>query len=222
MLTEAIIFSTKVLRSPLWCLFVDKQAAFDMVMKQHILPAALSAAGGPGHADKSLVYLANRLSNRRTFFEFDSVLMGPILDSVGAEQGGILSSDEFQLVNSEELKVTNDSLLGLDMGGVHVASIGAADDVVLVSPSPHGLQGLLNLSSHFCIQKSLINVQGKTRLVVFEPSNFSPSIPYNCSELVMDGKPLSFSSEAGWLNKDPIKALIRKQLVLFQPRFLPY
>ena len=106
--------------------------------------------------------------------------MGPIFDSVGAEQGGVLSSDEFQLVNSEELKVTNNSSLGLDMGGVHVGSIGAADDVVLVSSSPHGLQGLLNLSTEFCVRKSLINVQSKTRLLVFEPSNFlSKLLPHS-------------------------------------------
>ena len=81
----------------------------------------------------SLQYLANRLSNRHTYLQYNDVVMGSIKDSAGAEQGGLLSSDEFQLVNNEELDLTNNAGLGLDMGGIQVGSIGAADDILLAS-----------------------------------------------------------------------------------------
>ena len=80
--------------------------------------------------------------------------MGPIFDIAGVEQGGCLSMDHFQLVNNEELTVTTSSGLGLQIGPVHVASIGIADDVALLSPSIFGLQSLLNLSSQFCSKMS--------------------------------------------------------------------
>ena len=85
------------------------------------------------------------------------------------EQGGVASSDMFQLVNNQELVVTNGSGLGLDMGAVSVAAIGQADDVALVSPHPLALQSLLNLSEDFSSATSLQNVPEKTKLLVYSP-----------------------------------------------------
>ena len=59
----------------LYVLFLDKQAAFDSVLKEHVIAGAYTAAG---------------------------YLMGPICDQRGVEQGGVNSGDEFQLVNREE------------------------------------------------------------------------------------------------------------------------
>ena len=43
---------------------------------------------------------------------------------MGVEQGGVSSSDQFQLVNDAELKIANSMGLGLDMGVVSRAAIG--------------------------------------------------------------------------------------------------
>ena len=89
LLTEAITYATIALGITLWVLLLDKQAAFDSVLKEHVITAAYSAAGH--RADQSLLYMANRLSSRRTFLQFSSTLMGPINNRVGVEQGGIPS-----------------------------------------------------------------------------------------------------------------------------------
>ena len=98
-MTEAIQFSTKNLRTPLWYLFIDKMSAYDMCLKQHVISGALEASGGPQQADQTLIYLANRLSNRHTYLEFDSVTMGPTKDKAGVEVFGKLSTEEFQMIN---------------------------------------------------------------------------------------------------------------------------
>ena len=144
LLTEAVCYATLTLGITLWVLFLDKHSAFDMVLKEHVVSGAFAAA--EYQADQSLLYMANRPSSRRTFLQFSNKLMGSIHDQRGVEQGGISSGDQFQLVNAEELITTNNSGLGLNMGGISLASLGVADDVALLSPSPHGLQGLLNLS----------------------------------------------------------------------------
>ena len=54
------------------------------------------------------------------------------------------------------------------MGGVSIGSIGVADDVALVSPSPHALQSLLNLSQSLTSTRNMINVKEKTKLLVYE------------------------------------------------------
>ena len=134
LLTESILYATATLNIPLWVLLLDKKAAFDSILKEPVMSAAFSAANHQG--DHSVLYMAKRLSSRLTYLEQDKVMMGPIHDKVGVEQGGVASSDMFQLVNNNKLVVTNNSGLGLDMGAISVAAIGQADDVALLSPHP--------------------------------------------------------------------------------------
>ena len=142
---------------------------FDSVLKEHIIAEAYTAAGH--NADQTLLYMAHRLSSRRTFLQFSTTIMGPIHDQRGVEQGGVNSGDQFQLVNNQELIITNTSGLGLKMGGVSVGSIGVADDVALVSPSPHALQSLLHLSKTLTSSKHMVNVPEKTKLLLFHPKS---------------------------------------------------
>ena len=101
LLSEAIKYATLTLGITLWVLLLDKRAAFDSVLKEHVITSAYSASGHRG--DQSLLYMANRLTSRRTFLQYSSSLIGPIDDQVGVEQGGVSSGEQFQLVNGEEL-----------------------------------------------------------------------------------------------------------------------
>jgi hypothetical protein len=122
LLTETTLYANRTLAIPLYILLLDKQAAFDSVLKEHVITSAFSAASS--HGDQSLLYMATRLSSRLTYVEQGKVIMGPIHDTAGVEQGGVSSSDQFQLVNGEELDMCNRSGLGLDMGAISVAAIG--------------------------------------------------------------------------------------------------
>ena len=155
-LLHSICYATLTLGIALWVLLLDKQSAFDSVLKEHILAEAYTAAGY--HADQSLLYMANRLATRRTFLQFSSNLMGPIHDQRGVEQGGVNSGDQFQLANNKEIIVTNSAGLGLNMGETSVGSIGVADDVALLSPDPHALQSLLNLSQSLTTSRCMVKL----------------------------------------------------------------
>ena len=196
LLTETTLYANHTLGIPLYILLLDKQAAFDSVLKEHVLTAAFSAAGSNG--DQSLLYMATRLASRLTYVEQGKVIMGPIHDTAGVEQGGVSSSDQFQLVNGEELDTCNGSGLGLDMGAVSVAAIGQADDVALVSPHPAALQSLLNLSEAFSSSTSLTNVPEKTKLLVYPSKGDTSSITYwqEATPIMMSGAPLPLSSQA--------------------------
>ena len=195
LLTETICYATLTLGIALWVLLLDKQSAFDSVLKEHILSEAYTAAGC--NADQSLLYMANRLASRRTFLQFSSTLMGPILDQRGVEQGGVNSGDQFQLVNNKELLVTNSAGLGLNMGEISVGSIGVADDVALVSPQLHALQSLLNLSQSLTSSKCMVNVPEKTKLLLFQPKgDQSADYWHEASPIIMDGAALPLSPQA--------------------------
>ena len=195
LLTETICYATLTLGIALWVLLLDKQSAFDSVLKEHILAEAYNAAGH--HADQSLLYMANRLATRRTFLQFSSTLMGPIYDQRGVEQGGVSSGDQFQLANNQELVVTNTAGLGLNMGEICVGSIGVADDVALLSPDPHALQSLLNLSQSLSSSRCMVNVPEKTKLLLYHPKgDHSAEYWLDVDPITMDGAALPLSSQA--------------------------
>ena len=123
--------------------------------------------------------------------------MGPICDERGVEQGGVISSDQFQLVNREELVATNSAGLGLNMGGISLSSIGVADDVALVSPNPHALQSLLNISQVLTSSRCMINVPEKKKLLAYAPrGDNSVSYWQEAAPLTMAGAPIPISAQA--------------------------
>ena len=72
--------------------------------------------------------------------------MGPINDEQGLEQGGVNSSDHYEIYAREQLHLAERSKLGVKLGNLVVSGIGQADDTVLVSnnldncqaqPQPH-------------------------------------------------------------------------------------
>ena len=147
--------------------------------------------------DASLLYLANRLSSCQTYLQFFSTSMGPIQNKAGVKQGSISFGNQFQLVNVEELMATQLSGLGLNMGGVSVASIGVTDDVTLLTPGPHTLQSLLKISWTLTACTFMVNVWEKTKLLAYSPKyDMSATYWHEAAPLSMDGVIVPVTSQA--------------------------
>ena len=99
--------------------------------------------------------------------------MGPILDKLGVEQGGVNSDKIYKLCNNVQLSTAQKSGLGLDLGSVQVSAIGQADDTVLVSDCLFKLFGLLHLAVEYCQQYHVELVPEKTKLLAFAPAKSS-------------------------------------------------
>ena len=194
LLTETIQHSLYVSKQPVYVLLLDAQSAFDRILRELCIRAAFLA----GSHGQGLIFLDNRLKNRKTFVEWAKVLMGPICDKLGVEQGGILSDRLYKLANNAELILTQDSGLGSQLGPVHVASIGQADDVALVSNCPHKLQALLGLALEYAAKYHVTMVEEKTKLLCYSPPGFEQINAY--WEIVlpisMSGFCIPFSTEA--------------------------
>ena len=87
LLTECIQYAIYSAKKPLFVLLLDVKSAFDKILSEFIIRNAFLA----GSRGQGLLYLADRLSNRHTYVEWDKELMGPIVDLLGVEQGGCLS-----------------------------------------------------------------------------------------------------------------------------------
>ena len=174
LLSECIQFSLFTNKKPLYVIFLDAKSAFDKILREFCIKDAFLA----GTQDQGLIYLDNRLKNRKTYVEWNKVLMGPIHDKLGVEQGGCNSDRLYKLANNKELKVTQESHLGLSLGSVHVASIGQADDVALVSDNIHKLQCLLHLAMEYAAEYHIEMVPDKTKLLCYTPRGHQAETDY--------------------------------------------
>ena len=94
LLTESIQHSLHVAKQPLFVLLLDAKSAFDKVVRECAVRNAYLA----GTTGQGLLYINSTLENRKTFVEWDKVLMGPIGDLVGVEQGGGELGQNLQVV----------------------------------------------------------------------------------------------------------------------------
>ena len=192
LLTECILFSTITQKTPLFVLYLDAQAAFDVVQPEILIRNLYHVQQ---QADQSLIYINNRLFNRETVVDWDGHLMGPIDDEQGLEQGGQSSSDFYKIYGKEQLSLAQNSGLGFQLGNLMVGAIGQADDTILISQDLVKLQYQLHLTNVYC-SKHCVNLSAeKTKLQVFTPpkSNIDLELMEVSNPINVSSKPIPFS-----------------------------
>ena len=194
LLTECIQHSLFTVKKPAFVLLLDAKSAFDKVVRECAVRNAYLA----GTTDQALLYLNSRLENRKTFVEWEKVLMGPIVDKLGVEQGGVNSDRIYKLCNNFQLSTAQRSGLGVNLGSVTVSSIGQADDTALLSDCLIKLYCLLYLAVQYCQQYHVELVPEKTKLLAFAPKSQSTLVDIQkiSNPLSLDGHKISFSSSA--------------------------
>ena len=121
------------------------------------------------------------------------LVMGPVKDCCGVEQGGIASNHLFQLVTDPELDALNSLGLGMEVGPVSLSVMGQADDEACVSPSLSSAQSLVDAAVGLATSLNLVNNPTKTKLIVSLPSN-NPTL---LNQSIVDGFPVTESSQRG-------------------------
>ena len=92
-LTESINFSIASNSKPAYVIYLDAKNAFNLVLRETLITDLYEI----GIKDQGLVLIDERLKNRKTVCEWDRILMGPIRDDCGVEQGGINSSEYYKV-----------------------------------------------------------------------------------------------------------------------------
>ena len=147
------------------------------------------------HKDDHLIlHIANRLSNRETILDWDGVLMGPISDEQGLEQGGLNSSEFYKIFAKEQLTSAQKSKLGVRMKNLTVSAIGQADDTLLLSNNIYALYSLLQLTLSFCSKHNVELSVEKLKLQAYAASAEDLEILHN--PIKVHGKTIPFSIEA--------------------------
>ena len=194
LLTETIQHSLHYLKQPIFILYLDAKSAFDVVLKE-LLIKNLFRSNTEGH---SLIYLNNRLTNRKTYIDWDGHLMGPIDDEQGLEQGGVSSSDLYKIFGKDQLESAQNAGLGVWLGPVCVSGIGQADDTALVSNRIDDLKYLLHLTEIFCDKYHVQLCHDKTKLQVYHNKDMTELIDYitDINPIQINGKEIAIVDSA--------------------------
>ena len=97
----------------------------------------------------------------------------------GTKQGGILSPDFFAMYMHDLIELLKKSGFGCYLIKLCIACLFFADDIVLLSPSRHGLQEMLNICASYCKVFCLdFNVK-KSKIMIVEnsPVNYDLYVP---------------------------------------------
>ena len=193
LLTETINHSLYSSRKPIFALFLDARSAFDRVLRKNLIRNMFFS----GTNDQRLLYIDNRLSNRQTYCDFNHQLMGPINDTRGLEQGGVFSSDSYKIYNNDQVIISHNSYLGVNLYEQCISCISLADDAVLVSDSLVNLNNLLYLNIQQCRRNDVDLVPEKTKLVAFA-THEDAELKYAklVSPISINGNSVHFSDEA--------------------------
>ena len=178
----------------MYALLIDAMSAFDKIVRQCAVRSAYLA----GTCDQGLLYLDSRLASRSTYTEWDKVIMGPIRDSLGLEQGGYNSGDLYKLNNNNQLTTAQLSQLGVPVGPVVVSSVGQADDVLLSSDCIFKLLSLVYLTENYCQEYHVTLVPEKTKLMVFSPPGQEDivNLAKAVNPITVAGLPIQFTDSA--------------------------
>ncbi len=168
---------------PLCVAFLDVRKAFDSVSHDTILLAA-SRLGVPRPL---LTYLRELYTGSSTVFQVDGKTSEPVRTNRGVKQGDPLSSYLFcAVIDWAIASLDNSKDIGVCLNDTTVNCLAYADDVVLVSSTPGGLQQLVDtFASHLALgglvlstgpdgkSKTIrIDVDGKAKRSIINPNSF--------------------------------------------------
>ena len=183
------------LGSHVFVCFVDFSKAFDKVNYWKLFNKSLD-----DDVDSYIVsLLAVWYSRRQACIQWKNTISSPINIGCGTRQGGILSLYFFTRYIREPICTIVQSNIGCNIGGVCYSLLAYADDIVLLAPSWHVLQSLINLLSSCAIAINMSCNIAKTVCMVFKPKRSRMIVDSDFPCFALNGVALQFVREFKYL-----------------------
>ena len=141
---------------------LDGEAAFPSVERQ-IQVRELYSTGERGDV---LQYSRGTYENTKCHVKLKDKLSREVVEHKGNRQGHVRASGNFKVYINPSLLSLNSSNLGFSIGPLCITAVCVADDAYMVSNRPSGLQGALDIMSHYARRYQLQFNAEKTKIVV--------------------------------------------------------
>ena len=119
-----------------------------------------------GERGDLLSYSKNTYRNTECHMKMKDKLSRRIKEYKGNRQGHVRASGHFKVYINPCLISLNSSQLGFSIGPICTTAVCVADDTYLFSNSPSGLQGAIDIISHYANRYQLKFNADKTKIVV--------------------------------------------------------
>ncbi len=124
----------------LYIIALDAQKAFDVVSHPVLFKKLIT----DGTSRDTIAAIMSIYENATETVLWEGESSKPYHIKQGVRQGGILSTDLYKLFLDQLLHRLQSTDLGMKIGPTHIAATACADDLILMSPSKHAIQTLLD------------------------------------------------------------------------------
>lgn len=171
--TDTCVFTLRMiieyyqsLSSPVYAVFLDASKAFDKINHWTLFYKLLNR--------KVPVRIVNMMYIWYTTQNF-CVRWGNVLSDMfsvtnGVRQGGIMSPMLFNLYVDNLSACLNETRTGCTFNGIIINHMMYADDTVVIAPSPHALQKLINVCEMYASANEMSYNERKSKIMCFKPS----------------------------------------------------
>ena len=144
--------------------FIDLQKAFDCVNRDYLYHKLLNV----GIEGKTYFAIKNMYSITEACVRINNNVHTPWFQTnFGVRQGDSLSPTLFSLFINDLANDIKESLLGVDINGRNISILLYDDDIVIVAPNEHNLQGMLNILDIWSNRWSMFLNNSKSKIVHF-------------------------------------------------------
>ena len=140
-------------RKKLYACFVDVKKAYDCTSRELVLYKLLTEHGVGGNF---LQILKSIYNNHEVFVRVAGGLLQPILTTIGLKQGCGISPLLFNMFIDKITTIFDETCDPVSIGGESLSCLLWADDLVLLSSTPEGLQNSINKTHSFYTELGLI------------------------------------------------------------------
>ena len=166
-LKECIRYYT-VHSTPMYVCFLDASKAFDCINHWKLFKVLIDRKC-PAYVIKLLVYW---YQEQRLCVKWDGMTSDTFPVCNGIKQGGILSPKLFNIYVDVLSQQLNKVMVGCCMNGKVINHLYYADDLVLLSPSAHGMQKLLNECEKYASEYGMKFNENKSVVLNFKGYKF--------------------------------------------------
>ena len=148
----------------MYACFVDVKKAYDCTNRELLFHKLLTEYGVGGNF---LRIIQSLYDNHEVYVRVSDGLLQPILTTIGLKQGCGLSPLLFNLFIDDITKIFDQTCDPVSLGGQDLSCMLWADDLVLLSSSPDGLQKAIDKTHTFYSGLGLQMNTKKTKVIVF-------------------------------------------------------